>query len=1141
MGVPEVTVRRMASSPTHHFGIISDQGSQAGIYAPAACWSGGAAHPAMDDYVSFELSAFSMYRPPKPSNRAVWDERNYEYKMESLHQLNNKQGVSELLFDGILSVGQERRYVQGVPFKTLSIDGYGDHSAHTATGIWIQSSQGRQSAIWYQLRHPAEEYTRYHKPFLWMANLSKYFVDYLAEHDAVRLRDFRRRFYEQLVARHGSNEHFVKWLGESRSPDFRTSVAANAGFLFNESWNINTELTSHPIWSEIGPVELSAVPQQPQEEAKTIVTPYTYVCFKNMYFSKWLEARHPTNEVLNLQRRRQEALGFRPHGTSSHAPLNRALPSISREFRVGDVVGVNRDEESIWKDGQDIWFAYVQRTRKDTEGRQLLDVIWLYRPIDTTLSTMTYPVKNELFFSDHCNCDEHVFRAADVVCKVNVDWRPFSKGLHAQQDLQHDFIVRQVYRVEDNSFSTLRTTDFKCDCRTPVTQSELELLMTKFEVGDSVLFSSKGHGPLEPAVIDFFLHGKGSVLMRRLPRRARDLGHKEARPNEVVWTSSFFTISAKQIIRKCAVRFYTTEDLKTGCIPAPTTGMEQRTPSISPANSFDRGLEEGGAVEFIGAVDLAAHAMHTYQANLKEPDRMRLFFGSVNDYLAQAIAGKWSVLRVGEVDFLSAGNPCVAFSTLQPNKQSEESLKNASLVASVVAYIDLYRPQYAVLENVVAMTHKIGGTDQNVFSQLLCALVGMGYQVKQFCLDAWSVGSAQSRSRLFISIAAPGLEPLAHPALTHAHPSGIKNASLGKAVNGQRFGQRWFDQTPFEHVTAREATQDLPWIGDSAVQSCIEFPDHRTSRVERALRRTQISMIPVFPPGQNFVKAIEQGYMGLPQRLASAREKNRHRSAKISHAWGRIPADGLMPTITTICSPADAFHGNVLHWDQPRCLTVMEARRAQGFPDEEVIIGLPANQWKIIGNSVARPVALALGMALRDSWLANPPEPEPPATGITQPAAVNADTGAKVAGLATAWSYNQSYQDPDRLLLSATGAAGASVPSVREDLNINGSLRIRRSSVVHRTRTTERIVDTTEMALKTTISKSTRTALENKAHEPAEPAIHPSAHGSPPSVVKKSARSAGLEPELTPTKWHTIPGRSPSSKRGGRHTKDSDL
>lgn len=49
----------------------------------------------------------------------------------------------------------------------------------------------------------------------------------------------------------------------------------------------------------------------------------------------------------------------------------------------------------------------------------------------------------------------------------------------------------------------------------------------------------------------------------------------------------------------------------------------------------------------------------------------------------------------------------------------------------------------------------------------------------------------------------------------------------------------------------------------------------------------------------------------------------------------------------------------------------MEVRRAQGFLDEDVLIGTPAEKWKIVGNSVARPVALALGASLRKAWLAN--------------------------------------------------------------------------------------------------------------------------------------------------------------------------
>jgi hypothetical protein len=46
----------------------------------------------------------------------------------------------------------------------------------------------------------------------------------------------------------------------------------------------------------------------------------------------------------------------------------------------------------------------------------------------------------------------------------------------------------------------------------------------------------------------------------------------------------------------------------------------------------------------------------------------------------------------------------------------------------------------------------------------------------------------------------------------------------------------------------------------------------------------------------------------------------------------------------------------------------MDARRAQSFPDHEVIVGNPAQQWKIVGNSVARTVALALGLSLRQAW-----------------------------------------------------------------------------------------------------------------------------------------------------------------------------
>lgn len=154
------------------------------------------------------------------------------------------------------------------------------------------------------------------------------------------------------------------------------------------------------------------------------------------------------------------------------------------------------------------------------------------------------------------------------------------------------------------------------------------------------------------------------------------------------------------------------------------------------------------------------------------------------------------------------------------NTMSNQSMINASKVASVASYVDFYRPCYVLLENVVTMTTPCGrDKKENVFSQLLCTLVGMGYQVQQYNLDAWSFGSAQSRPRLFIAATAPGLIPMRHPSLTHSHPQHIKERKLGVAINGEPFGERRFDVTPFKYVSAAEATNDLPDIGDGQVQA----------------------------------------------------------------------------------------------------------------------------------------------------------------------------------------------------------------------------------------------------------------------------------------------------------------------------------
>jgi DNA (cytosine-5)-methyltransferase 1 len=622
---------------------------------------------------------------------------------------------------------------------------------------------------------------------------------------------------------------------------------------------------------------------------------------------------------------------------------------------------------------------------------------------------MTYPFQHELFMSDHCNCGEQTFRIEEVTCKITVNWYPHNIPS------PHEYFVRQKYCSKDQTFVTIKQKDFVCTC--DETTNAFAHIMHHYKIQDTIL-AETGQGykiRLDPLVIIDLIQETQQVQVRQLLRAHEALSKRDCALNELIWTDHLMFIPAKNIKRKCQIRFalhdkdipslyqrggqadlfiithqlIRRKDEDTfyvlkNPLPGPMAegldfSLEPERPPMnmlslfSGGGNFDRGLEEGGCVRTKWAVEWNSHAAHTYRANCKNPEETNIFLGSVDEALARAIDGKISKLvpQVGEVDILSGGSPCQGFSQMQPNTQSDTSMTNASKVASVAAYIDHYRPSYALLENVVSMTRPLGPKKENVFSQMLCALVAMGYQVQKFNLDAWSFGDAQSRSRLFIAITAPGLVPMPHPNLTHSHPLGKANRKLGRAVNGEAFGERCFDVTPFSFVTAREATKDLPVLGDGHVLACIPFPDHRQHTRQRALIRTIMKLIPTNPPGMNLVRTAQKYPIPTPVKEYLSRQ-HPLRLGENSNSLCRIIGDGLFPTVVTKLAPEDGKAGRGVHWNQPRTQTLMEARRAQGFLDHEPLIGLMSTQWKIVGNSVARSVSLALGMSLREAWLGNP-------------------------------------------------------------------------------------------------------------------------------------------------------------------------
>ena len=931
--------------------------------------------------------------------------------MVQLHDMGSRSN-GLFYFDGIISYGKTRHYVQKIPFEILSIGGYEDTDLHTVgENLWIQSRTGKRLNVWYRLRNPAPEYRRFYEPFLWMADFAKHVVDYMNCHKQVSLMHMKRKFHQWLQQTHGTEESLQRWLGKRNgNVDFRTTTAANAPFLLNQASQLGPAYSKHPLWDESDPGGLNAIPVQVGHcqdalrsidglkgsplQHKTVVTPYVYETFKHLPFAKFFEV---VQDRLSKMPKDPDTL---PKGHRSKHP------SDQRRVVVGDVVAVRSDAKTKWKSNDKLWYGYVQRTKQTKVGQEL-NLIWLYRPSDTPCQSMRYPHRRELFLSDHCNCGDEPIYAHEVAFKPQV---AFFKG----PDCGADFFIRQKYVGNDPGWVTLQQSHFYCDCG-------VETLARDYIIGDTLLIArsiSTSQQVLEPVVlVEKAPCGSANLIrVRLLQRLGREIGGETfIEPNELVYTNILDDVPIADVHRSCHVRFYTKEEKDRGDIPAPYSrrgtadcffitshissdedklpkslnkpwpvmnqGWDPLAATCQPklrgldifcgGGNLGRGLEEGGAVKFHWAVDNSKEAVHTYKANLQEPNDTNLFYGSVNDFLRQAVEGRGGklVARFGEVEVISAGSPCQGFSNANQRKGNNRSLLNVSMITSVISYIDFYRPKYAFLENVLGMAKcGVHGRKENVFAQVICALVGMGYQVRPSTLDAWSFGSPQSRTRLFISITAPGLAPLGEPPQSHSHPDGIPSRSLGKTANGLPLGSRYWDLTPFEYVTIGEATRDLPNTDGKA--SCISFADHRVSRVLSVLNQTRISCVPRFPRSMSFVRAAKRGLMPPPQ-MEAFHSSNEIRTSDISRSWQRVNPEALIPTITTCCQPEDGISGSWVHWNDDRVVSVMEVRRAQGFPDEEVIVGSPAMQWKIIGNSVARPVALALGMSLRAAWLVN--------------------------------------------------------------------------------------------------------------------------------------------------------------------------
>ena len=641
-------------------------------------------------------------------------------------------------------------------------------------------------------------------------------------------------------------------------------------------------------------------------------------------------------------------------------------------------------------------------------------------------------VHEEIFLSDHCNCpeefDEHRLATFEEIagkCSVNL----YGDACHG-----HEYFCRTLYLHREGNFQTLskahldpQAAQLPCECRTASMKARQANYFSdfaqKYQCGETVLID-RDTILLEPYIVHGIDHDETKVVFRKLLRRQYHAPESTNRlnSNEVILTDEFIErrgISLKRVERRCGLwylpidadlpnqlqlngsgeQFYFTYKLDNGghglfpCSFEDFKALKLES-IVSPlaklrgldlfcgAGNLGEGIRDAGVVQYAAIIDLFSEALHSYQANhvnlpCDDPSfESEFYLGSVNAFLKADMRRE----HIEPIDFLVGGSPCQGFSAVNVLKNSDTSLRNCSLVSSFASYIDFYRPKYAVLENVRGLSDNVlvDGRLVNVHRQLLAMAVGIGYQVRTYSNHAWHHGSGQSRERIFVVFAAKGLALPEQPEQSHySAATSRRGQSLLRNPHNEPYHNPKHHDSPkaFHPIVCRDIWGDLP--PTEADTFDVALPDHRTAGALNVKTRwfsqytgyAANTTRPSRYAGQK--EALTSSLMHDAHALPAALAKYYPKHTNGSKSYSRTNPDKLVPTVLTTLNPQAKFGSAVLHYEQPRCMTILEAKRAQGFLDNDVLLGAPNAIIKQIGNSVSRHASYAIGLTIRAAMLKN--------------------------------------------------------------------------------------------------------------------------------------------------------------------------
>ena len=316
------------------------------------------------------------------------------------------------------------------------------------------------------------------------------------------------------------------------------------------------------------------------------------------------------------------------------------------------------------------------------------------------------------------------------------------------------------------------------------------------------------------------------------------------------------------------------------------------------AGGLALGIEKAG-FETIGLIEFNRPAAETLKKNRPEWNVICDDISNISCLDLEEYFG----IKKGELDLLSGGAPCQAFSYAGKRLGLEDT--RGTLFYHYAIFLQKLQPRMFLFENVRGLlTHDNGKT----YKTMLSVFEEAGYDIQYKVLNAWDYGVAQKRERL-ITI-------------------GIRK-DLAEEIH-------------YEYPVPHEYK---PVLGDILK----DVPPSLGTRYSKK-KEEIFSLVPPGGYWRDIPADIAKEYMKSCWDMGGGR----------TGILRRLSMDE--PSLAVLTSPSQK-QTDRCHPLEPRPFTVRENARCQSFPDEWEFCGTVGEQYKQVGNAV--PVNLAYDIAVK--------------------------------------------------------------------------------------------------------------------------------------------------------------------------------